>query len=293
MPDEIFKPQLEEIPLNISDIECKSYLFYSSVGLIEFHGIYHANENESNNALWMRWHIAQLGDISLHYIRGLIIDLRNLEFSGGDKIASITEFYDEQLYEIAQIEPVIWCILVPEEQEKYEAYREVFKQDVLFTELQQAFDKFKPVLQMTLDESQKSKFPRDETNITCEAYIWPVPETNTYAGFMCFKGFYKRGSAGIEDAHFITWIQYLFLDLVGDKLDGGVVFDLRELDYVWGNDLSLFAGFPIQRFVLPDSARHQQAYLFAMNKSEISPMLDQAFEDVKNEIQKKHKTRNQ
>lgn len=43
------------------------------------------------------------------------------------------------------------------------------------------------------------------SDIECETYTWKVPKTKRTAGLIVFKGFYKRGSAGTDDAKSIQW----------------------------------------------------------------------------------------
>ena len=55
---------------------------------------------------------------------------------------------------------------------------------------------------------------------------------------MTFEGYYPRGSAGLDEANFISWKIKQFFSYPQLRLNG-IVFNLENLDYEWGDDLSV------------------------------------------------------
>lgn len=79
------------------------------------------------------------------------------------------------------------------------------------------------------------------SDIQVECHKWDIPEAryrNT-GGYIKFIGTYSYGSSGRDDAMFIEWRLNEFLE-VAPELDGLIV-DLRELHYTWGNNLNISA----------------------------------------------------
>jgi hypothetical protein len=81
-----------------------------------------------------------------------------------------------------------------------------------------------------------NKFSFKKSEIELEAFTWTIPKTRKSGGLLVFSGFYGRGSAGHADARFIdTSIAHFYSLGPVDCL----IIDLRKLDYVWGDDLSV------------------------------------------------------
>jgi hypothetical protein len=294
MSEDTFKPDLREISLKISNIECRTYKFGNSIGLIKFRGTYRSDEHEAHDALWVRWNIDQFCDITYHSIEGLLIDLRELEYDGGRELATIADLRNENLFMEASNYPPACYVLIPnisQDKLRYQAFRNTLLHDVFVTDIQEALNKLEPLTQTRVDASQLAEFDiTKSTNIVCKAYLWDVPETNQSAGLLQFEGFYRRGSAGTGDAHYLRWIEWLFYDIVKGKLGEDMVYDLTKLNYTWGNDLPNYVGGDFTRVVLPDSPEQRTGYLSWLSPTEhIVDTLDQAFKEVKDAVQQKFK----
>jgi hypothetical protein len=107
--------------------------------------------------------------------------------------------------------------------------------------------------------------PLGVSRIGCECKVWKVRKNHRTGGLVTFRGAYRPGSAGTDDARFIRWKLGEFYELY--TVDGLVV-DCRELDYTWGDDLD-FSGrqpnraddFPLLVVLRPEQ---QEAYAYAV-----------------------------
>jgi hypothetical protein len=78
------------------------------------------------------------------------------------------------------------------------------------------------------------------SQITFAAYLWKVSRSNRQGGLIVVSGTYRYGSAGRDDA-------FLIRERTRDLLDhgstggcpSGLIVDLRNVDYEWGDDLDL------------------------------------------------------
>jgi hypothetical protein len=77
--------------------------------------------------------------------------------------------------------------------------------------------------------------PLDVSGIRCECKVWDSRRNHRRGGLVTFRGLYRPGSAGTDDARVVRWRLNQFYEL---HRVSGVVIDCRELDYVWGDDLS-------------------------------------------------------
>lgn len=104
------------------------------------------------------------------------------------------------------------------------------------------------------------------SDLECTTFNWKVPGTKAigqrWAGLIVFSGFYRRGSAGEPDARFIRWRIEEFADLLGNipSASTGLVVDLRTLDYVWGDNLTIpHLEIPVL-VVIPSEAKDPEHY---------------------------------
>jgi hypothetical protein len=67
--------------------------------------------------------------------------------------------------------------------------------------------------------------------------VWHSRRNHRTGGLVTFSGHYYPGSAGVDDARFIRWKLNEFYEL---NRIYGLVVDCRNLDYTWGDDLSLY-----------------------------------------------------
>jgi hypothetical protein len=112
--------------------------------------------------------------------------------------------------------------------------------------------------------------PLDVSGIRCEGKVWESRRNHRRGGLVTFRGLYRPGSAGTDDARLIRWRMYQFYELYGVS---GVVVDCRELDYVWGDDLSFpvpdllhrTESFPMLVVLRPEQV---EAYSYALSAEE-------------------------
>lgn len=71
---------------------------------------------------------------------------------------------------------------------------------------------------------------------SCSA--WYAKKSRRAGGIITFRGEYRYGSSGTDDARYIKWKIQQFCDIDHPKIDG-LIIDFRELDYRWGDDLSI------------------------------------------------------
>jgi hypothetical protein len=96
-------------------------------------------------------------------------------------------------------------------------------------------------------EQQERRWPRPLTEvslctsqITSAAYLWNVSRSNRKGGLIAFSGTYRHGSAGADDARLVRRRTEDFIDHGSSGgLPWGVIIDLRDLEYEWGDDLDM------------------------------------------------------
>ncbi len=118
------------------------------------------------------------------------------------------------------------------------------------------------------------------SDIACECYVWPVPRTQSQAGLIAFKGTYGHGSAGALDALQIQWRIDQLCEL--PPLIEGLVVDLRQLEYEWGDDLwvepgSRDLGGRVRVVVRPERL---EAFKHVVRADWLRTDLEQAFAEV-------------
>jgi hypothetical protein len=98
------------------------------------------------------------------------------------------------------------------------------------------------------------------SGLVCDCRVWKSPENPRVGGLVTFRGRYLPGSAGKDDALWITWRLDEFYELARPD---GLVVDCRELDYIWGDDLDLQPRRVLDRFPLLLVLRPDQQEAFA------------------------------
>ena len=126
--------------------------------------------------------------------------------------------------------------------------------------------------------------PLDVSEIRCECKVWDSRRNHRRGGLVTFRGVYRPGSAGTDDARVIRWRMRQFYELYGVS---GVVIDCRELDYVWGDDLD----FPVpdllhrtETFPLLVILRPEQVEAYQLHPEERRHDLHAALADVSDAI---------
>jgi len=126
--------------------------------------------------------------------------------------------------------------------------------------------------------------PLNISKIESSCWKWRVSKTNHYAGCVEFRGTYRYGSAGSNDALYIRWTLNSFCDVA---YVSGLVVDLRGLAYEWGDNLSIWPyslrerGAPIRVIVSPE---HQQAYNYVIDTEEMTTSEAEAYMFVRDAI---------
>lgn len=102
------------------------------------------------------------------------------------------------------------------------------------------------------------------SDIACNCLVWELRHNQRIGGLVVFRGHYRPGSAGYDDALWLKWRLDEFYELARPD---GLVVDCRELDYTWGDNLHLRPRsellsdrFPYRLVIRPE---HQQAFAFA------------------------------
>lgn len=130
-----------------------------------------------------------------------------------------------------------------------------------------------------------SDAPLHTSRITCECKTWQLRKNHRTGGLLVFRGVYPPGSAGADDARYIRWLLSEFYAM---HHPDGLVVDCRELDYVWGDDLS----FPAPEATKADRCpllivlrpEQQDAFDYAVSRSEQRLDLEQALAEVDEEV---------
>jgi hypothetical protein len=128
--------------------------------------------------------------------------------------------------------------------------------------------------------------PLEVSDVRCECKLWDSRRNHRRGGLVTFRGLYRPGSAGTDDARVLRWRLNQFYELYGVS---GVVIDCRELDYVWGDDLSFpvpgvlnrTKSFPMLVVLRPEQT---EAYAHALNAEERRHDLLGALAEVAEEI---------
>ncbi|NER12067.1 hypothetical protein GWK08_01315 [Leptobacterium flavescens] len=127
------------------------------------------------------------------------------------------------------------------------------------------------------------------SSITVECYVWKPRKTSYFAGYIEFKGQYRIGSAGINDAKYIHWKINEFCDLTFPEPILGLIVDLTQLDYSYGDDLEIFPerlisrNLPIKVLVQTDSLGIFDKIL---DKNILTDSREVAFDQIENFLQK-------
>ena len=102
------------------------------------------------------------------------------------------------------------------------------------------------------------------SGIVCACRVWESRRSQRVGGLIAFRGHYRPGSAGKDDALWLKWRLDEFYELARPD---GLVVDCRELDYTWGDDLHLRPRsrrlpdvFPYRLVIRPEQ---QEAFAFA------------------------------
>ncbi|HLK93150.1 MAG TPA: hypothetical protein VKZ18_24865 [Polyangia bacterium] len=125
------------------------------------------------------------------------------------------------------------------------------------------------------------------SDIACECYVWPVPRTQAHAGLIVFSGTYAHGSAGALDALQIKWRINQLCQLPPPI--GGLVVDLRQLAYEWGDDLSVEPDkYDLsERLLVVVRPEQVQPFKYPIGASRLRTDIEQAFAEIADAVRAK------
>ncbi|TQV88273.1 hypothetical protein [Aliikangiella coralliicola] len=132
------------------------------------------------------------------------------------------------------------------------------------------------------DLSKLSEGSVDISEIKVTFQLWK--EKNSVGALIKISGKYGYGSDGAADAKFISW-------RVGEILDHpeywirGVVIDISELEYEWGDDIDVEPGKDIPYLVFLNE-HNSEAYSFFIDKTKMRFHLRTALAEIKDKIKK-------
>jgi len=130
-----YSPKLTEVNLNISQLECKYYVWeipktQTLAGLIVFSGTYLYGSAGSDDALFIKWRINEFCELELpQKIIGLVVDFRSLDYQWGDDL----DVYPQEIRRLGQ---PVRIVVTPE---RYEAFKGVLGEQELHTDIEVAF----------------------------------------------------------------------------------------------------------------------------------------------------------
>jgi hypothetical protein len=121
----------------------------------------------------------------------------------------------------------------------------------------------------------------EEINFVCQT--WKIPKTHKLGGLIVFKGFYPRGAAGVKHAHYIQASVQTFCTMARIV---ALIVDFRELDYVWGDDLSVLPknNVRIRRILIPSESTKPDQYagfVSMLGKEYLVTEIRAAFRDIR------------
>jgi hypothetical protein len=236
-------PQLEPFVLDRSslDYRCFSWLVPKSqiqVPVISFIGVLGSIASIEEDVRFIRWRNEEIA--SLIQGNGMILDLKEVEFETPVELDVIpsqlrTEQKLVRLVVQAQSRSFISSSFL--QNEISTDYERIFS-DLAFELKSSRFDQGRNMAERP-NVSSPRLIPVSLTisSLLFECYTWHSRIDSSIAGYVIFRGQYRRGSAGYEDALFIKWRLNQFCDLLEPSQ---LIVDLRTLDYEWGDDLSLY-----------------------------------------------------
>jgi hypothetical protein len=119
----------------------------------------------------------------------------------------------------------------------------------------------------------------EESSLRFQASLRQLVQAPGTIGLVSFSGFYRRGSEGREDAAFIKVKIEEFCEQFQPL---GLVCDLRDMDYEWGDDLDPYPtvvcrDIPIKLVV---ENRRLEAYAGVLERGDLRVSLEDAIEEV-------------
>lgn len=230
----ILPPKLEPVDLDSSLLTFKCYSWAIPKSTIEvpiicFNGCIE-KETYLNDLYFIQWKCRELLELIRDW-NAIVIDFRNLEIEEPIDI--------EQVLSVVRRQDIVRIIANPANSKKL--YGKLNQNEVsdkyeeTFWELATNFNKKNQDLEIL--DLKLTPVSLEISDIQFKGYIWKIDGDENFTGYVRFTGRYRDGSLGEEDAKFINFRLEEFCDYVRPT---HLVVDLKELDYQWGDDLSLY-----------------------------------------------------
>ena len=284
-------PRLEPVNLQRTSLSyvCSAWAMPKSqiqIPIISFSGSLGAVASISEDIRFMRWRCEELVSV-IEAAHGMILDLRQLEIGSAvelDLVPASIRYRQEPVRVVVNPEAFNFTIgsFLPGEVSR--DYQNAFSELALeFKEYR--FDKGRHLTEPSkLPPPQLVSVSLDISAIQCEFYTWRLKHDELLSGYIVLRGQYQYGSAGSDDALFIKWRLNQFCNAIEPSR---LIVDLRQLQYEWGDDLSLYPlcfldpESPI-RFLL--TTQQVPSYESTIYTSNICPDEVAAFQDLGYEI---------
>jgi hypothetical protein len=240
------------------------------IPICSFSGTLGTETSIENDICSMRWRSEEL--ISLvKGNKGIILDLRQVTFETNVVLDVVPPV-------IRSRQNLVRVVVHPEAFETVNGsffpneittdYQSVFS-DIAFELKDYRLDKYRQMREKPqLPPPQLIPISLDISSISFECYTWRYNLDASDSGYIVFQGQYRYGSAGADDALFIKWRLNQFCDALQPSR---LIVDLRELDYQWGDDLSLYPFHFLDpeskiRFILtPQQVSYYESTIYSSN----------------------------
>jgi hypothetical protein len=230
----ILPPQLEPVEIDLSSLTVKCYSWAIpqstiNISIICFEGSIR-KETCLNDLCFIQWRCNELLRLAEDW-NAIVIDFRTLEIEEPIDI--------EPILSVIRRQDIVRIIANPINSKKLHGklnQHEVSdKYEEIFWELATNFNKKNQDLEIL--NLKLTPVSLEISDIQFKSYTWKLDVDENFSGYVKFTGRYRDGSLGEEDAKFINFRLEEFCDYVKpDRL----VVDLKDLDYQWGDDLSLY-----------------------------------------------------
>ncbi|HAX80868.1 MAG TPA: hypothetical protein DCY88_34785 [Cyanobacteria bacterium UBA11372] len=214
---------------------------------ISFFGALGSETSIEKDICFIRWRSEEL--ISLvKGGKGIVLDLRQVAFDTSVELDVVPPVIRNRQEPVRVVVRTEVCDIVKGSffpNEIATDYESVFS-DLAFELKNYRLDKGRQMQQRQQLHPQLTPISLDISSINFECYTWRYEQDSSDSAYVVFRGQYRYGSAGADDALFIKWRLNQFCDAIEPNR---LIVDLRELDYQWGDDLSLY---PF-RFLDPES----------------------------------------
>ncbi|MCP2731505.1 hypothetical protein [Limnofasciculus baicalensis] len=244
MPRNLNLPRLKPMTLGESSLTyvCSTWVMPKSqiqIPICSFSGTLGTKTSIEKDICFMRWRSEEL--ISLvKSSKGIILDLRQISFETNVVLDVVPSVIRSRQYLVRVVvrpeafDTVNGSFFTNEITTDYES---IFS-DLAFELKDYRLDKCRQMQERPqLPPPQLIPISLDISSIGFECYTWRYNRDVSDSGYVVFQGQYRYGSAGGEDALLIKWRLNQFCDALQPSR---LIVDLRELDYQWGDDLSLY-----------------------------------------------------